>query len=338
MMALGLELAKPLAVHAIFGAARAWRIGQALALLILASVAVGYSITAELQLMALSRADAIAGREHASGTASTHPGPRPRPAKRATPSAPIWRAFQPRARQRNSNRSLTPRLPPRRAPIARNGSRAPDNAPRAWKSLSFAPRPRGRIVGQISPLASRMRSARLPPPVPSAAALATYLGALGLQIEPRRLGYWLVLVAVFALEVGSMFAAVLVAATRPNARRYPAARVSEPLVPAPPRDRARNTETPALPAPERLAVQALETLALPVPSATDRLEVAEHPAERVLALVRDKGGEVFGSQRTLALAVGVSPAQLNRVLHDLAGTGRVNLCAGRAGTRVRIAH
>lgn len=146
------------------------------------------------------------------------------------------------------------------------------------------------------------------------------------------------LVAVFALEVGSMFAGVLVAASRPNAARDTAARVSEPLAPAPLRDTARNTETPALPAPERPTEHSGGTLAPPVPPAADRLEVAEHPAERVLALLRDKGGEVFGSQRTLALAVGVSPARLNRVLHELADSGRVNLCAGKAGTRVQIAH
>ncbi|MEQ1713168.1 MAG: hypothetical protein ABL908_17440, partial [Hyphomicrobium sp.] len=57
---------------------------------------------------------------------------------------------------------------------------------------------------------------------------------------------------------------------------------------------------------------------------------------RVLALVRDKGGEVFGSQRTLALAVGVSPAQLNRVLHDLAGNGSLSLATGKSGTRIRL--
>ena len=65
VMALGLEIAKPLAVHALFDAVRAWRFGQALALGALATVAVGYSLNAELQLMARSRADAIAERQTA---------------------------------------------------------------------------------------------------------------------------------------------------------------------------------------------------------------------------------------------------------------------------------
>ena len=70
VMALGLEIAKPLAVHALFDAVRAWRFGQALALGALATVAVGYSLNAELQLMARSRADAIAERQHGTTTAS----------------------------------------------------------------------------------------------------------------------------------------------------------------------------------------------------------------------------------------------------------------------------
>ena len=84
-----------------------------------------------------------------------------------------------------------------------------------------------------------------------------------------------------------MFAAVLVTATRPNAARDTAARVSVPLASAPLRDTTRNTETPALPALERPAEHVSETLPPPVPLTAGRLEVAEHPAERVLALLHD---------------------------------------------------
>jgi disulfide bond formation protein DsbB len=62
-MALGLETAKPFAVEAVFDCLRRWAIGRALAMLALAIVAIGYSLTAELSLMAQTRGDATATRE-----------------------------------------------------------------------------------------------------------------------------------------------------------------------------------------------------------------------------------------------------------------------------------
>lgn len=337
LMALGLELAKPLAVSALFAAVRSWRLGQALGLFALAAVAIVYSLTAELQLMALSRADAVAGREHDAGKAS---------AARETRDA--LRAELARTPAARSPAELEPLIAAKVAAtkgadctlwVESTRQRAVCVDVAQLRAEAARGERRDELAGRLA-AAERALADAGPQRVadPSAVALATYLGAFGLQIEPRRLGDWLVLVAVFALEIGSMFAAALVTATRPNTTRDTATRVSEPLTPAPLRDTGRNAETPALPAPERPAEHAGEMLALSVPPAADRLEVAEHPAERVLALLRDKGGEVFGSQRTLALAVGVSPARLNRVLHELAGSGRVNLCAGKAGTRVQIAH
>ena len=72
LMALGLEVAKPLAVHGVFSALKNWRLGQAGALAIVATVAVGYSLVAELQLMARARSDAIAERH-----TTVKPSPRP---------------------------------------------------------------------------------------------------------------------------------------------------------------------------------------------------------------------------------------------------------------------
>lgn len=334
-MALGLELAKPLAVHALFGALRGWRLGQALGLFALAAVAVAFSVTAELQLMAMSRADAVAGREHDAGKASA-----------ARDMRDGLRAELARVPAARSQAELEPLIAAKVAAtkgadctlwVESTKQRATCVEVAQLRAEAARGERRDELAGRLA-AAERALADAGPQRVadPSAVALATYLGAFGLQIEPRRLGDWLVLVAVLALEVGSMFAAVLVAATRPNAARDAAARVSEPLAPAPLRDTGRNAETPALPAPEHLAERSGETLALPVPPGAGRLEVAEHPAERVLALLRDKGGEVFGSQRMLALAVGVSPARLNRVLHELAGSGRLSLAAGKSGTRIRI--
>ena len=67
---LGLELAKPIALAGALEAASAWRLGRALALGTLAAVAVLYSLTSELSLIARSRADA-SGQRAATSQAAT---------------------------------------------------------------------------------------------------------------------------------------------------------------------------------------------------------------------------------------------------------------------------
>ena len=63
-MAVALELAKPLAVSSALAAFRSWRtVMRGLLLSLLAIVAVGYWLTAELQLIAGSRGDLVAKRE-----------------------------------------------------------------------------------------------------------------------------------------------------------------------------------------------------------------------------------------------------------------------------------
>ena len=70
IFAAALEMAKPLAVSGAAHAFRSWRIGQGTALAILACVAIAYSLSAELSLMARSRADATAERAGASQSAT----------------------------------------------------------------------------------------------------------------------------------------------------------------------------------------------------------------------------------------------------------------------------
>lgn len=61
-MALGLELAKPFSIAAAFDALRSSHFGQGLAVALLGLVAVGYSLSAELSLMANMRSDRVAER------------------------------------------------------------------------------------------------------------------------------------------------------------------------------------------------------------------------------------------------------------------------------------
>src|SRR4029079_638751 len=67
-MALGLELSKAFAVEATFTCFRTLAIGRGLAMLVLAVVAICYSLTVELSLMATTRGDAAAERAKVSDT------------------------------------------------------------------------------------------------------------------------------------------------------------------------------------------------------------------------------------------------------------------------------
>lgn len=70
IMALGLEGAKPSAIEGALTAARSWSLFRAAALALLGVVAVAYSLTAELSLMAATRADNSAQRARASTVAT----------------------------------------------------------------------------------------------------------------------------------------------------------------------------------------------------------------------------------------------------------------------------
>lgn len=71
LMALGLEGAKPFAAEGVFAALRSWSPFRAAAMAALAVVAVAYSLTAELSLMASIRADTAAQRTLAGDAADT---------------------------------------------------------------------------------------------------------------------------------------------------------------------------------------------------------------------------------------------------------------------------
>ena len=145
------------------------------------------------------------------------------------------------------------------------------------------------------------------------------------------------LVAVFALEVGSMFAIVLVAACIPNTECNAAPDVPTERPTALVGNTAGNAETPENRGAERASTPAHETPEQGVPEHGGKLAVADDPAERLLAMLHERGGEIFGAQRTIGKALGISAAQTNRVLHDLAASGRIAVITARNGTRVKLA-
>lgn len=329
-MALGLEIAKPLAVHAVFRSLRSFRVLQAGALLFLALVAIGYSIVAELQLVALTRSDAVAVRGHDTtvvGEARARRDALHRyldsivPSRSVAELEPLIAAKVAATKGADCNQWL-PDSGLRGACLAVAQLRA--EAARAAMRADIEDKidDATRIIAKAGP--ERVAD-------PSAVALSTYLAAIGAPVDPKRVADWLALVFVLALETGSAFAAVLVAATKPPARSVPTTGVREQQSAAPPPNTSATARAPALPL---LAVEPLSADAT-LPNVS-RFSFADEPGTRLLELVAQRGGEVFGSQRAIAKAVGLSAGHFNRVLHELAAAKRVTVSPTATGTRIQL--
>jgi hypothetical protein len=335
VMALGLELAKPLAVHGLFDALRRWQFGQALALMLLATVAIGYSLTAELNLMARSRADAIADRANDSGTATEARG------KLAALRAEL--ATVAPARSVAEIEALTaPKVAATRgtdcsAYIADAKIRTACAELSMLKAEAARRETRADLRERIEAAEHAVaRAGAVRVADPSAVALSTFLEAFGVRVSPGRLGDWFTLIGVFALEAGSMFAAVLVSALRPNMERTPTQSVPALGAAVTLGNTGRDTETPALPPPAPQETPSEGTPVPSVPSEPVKLAVSSDPAERMLDLLRQRGGNVFGSQRALAQLVGISAAHCNRLVRDLETAGKVSVAADKSGTRLAL--
>lgn len=318
VMALGLEAAKPLAMAGVLTSLRRWHIGQGLTLAMLAAVAVTYSLTAELQLWARSRTDAVEAR--AAGTEDTREARAKVNALRsefasiapARPSAEV----QPLIEAALSDKKLEgcearwlETLKAREGCIAVNSLRA---------EIARAER-RADLVERIEAAERELRRERKADP--GAVALASLLSALGWQVSADAVANWLVLVAVLALETGSLFSVILVQAVAGTPMR---ASVQ-------PRSAAPAPITPVLPA---ITGPAPGAQGVHAPAAV--LHVPEDPRERLLQMLRDHGGEVRGGQRMMARALGISAGAVNTLLRTMATAGTVVVSTDRSGTIVRL--
>ena len=140
---------------------------------------------------------------------------------------------------------------------------------------------------------------------PGSASIQTYLSAIGVSVELDTLAKWLNLVPVLALELGSALAVVLVNAMP---RREPPITVLEPL----PMNHVVHPAIPLLPRP-RDDVQRL---------------LVNH--------LRDHGGSLNGSERSIAKAVGTSKPTVRRAIHALAAAGVIAPEATKAGTVLKL--
>lgn len=330
LMAVALELAKPLSIAAALAAFRRWSVVRGALLALLAVFAIGYSLTAELSLMATSRGDGVASREVAIKVANdieieaqrvrdryerakaeyqTLPVSRPSRELQAeidglllTPGADGCTAIDGRV-----TREICPKVSALKAEKARADRRA--------ELQEIMSKPIAPVVPQSSESIGAIGKADA-----GASALSAYLAVFGIAIAPAVLSEWLVLVGVLALEVGSAIAGVLVQslAGPPSpsmaAESIKAEVVQQPLSPKPIR----------VVHPEKAAVSA----------------DADHARERVKTAIVDQlkaqGGSVSSGERGLAKLIGANRSTMRRAINGLVMAGVVVAEATRNGTMLRL--
>lgn len=317
LMAIGLELAKPFSIAAAFEAFRSWRLVQGAALVVLGLVAVTYSLTAELSLMASARGDLVAERASQSDSGAkandrydraklellTLPTTRPMAELEAkiagllqTPGADGCREINGRV-----TREICPQVTELKAEAARAERREKLEA-----ALSE--------VEQKSGEGTVIKAAD-----PGATALAAYLGLIGLDVKPTLLTELLILVGVLALEIGSALSLVMVRAVSQVVENRDASNVK--------------TDAVQQPLPEAM-VPVVHPV---VTGVSEEPETArEDVKKRILKQVKASGGSVSGSQRGLSKLIGADKTTMRRAINGLVAAGVLAMEANRSGTLLKM--
>ena len=334
LMAVALEVAKPLSVSAAFSAFRSWALVRGAALALMATVAIGYSLQAELSLMATSRGDGIAQREAAIKATSSQ-------------DADIKRARERYDRAKAELDTL---------PLARPASALQAEidglllTPGANACAKVDGQISVRVCKQVTSLRTEKAAAErraeleqtLAAPLPAAtasnseqhgvgkadpgaSALSTYLAFFGIVVPAAVLSEWLVGVGVIALEVGSAFAAVLVQSLSPRQSVNATQQVTaEPI-------RKDETEAPQISVPLVQVVQPHTSEGFEEPVA-----VREEVKKRIVGKLQESGGSVKGGERGLARLIGANRSTMRRAVNSLTMAGVLAVEATRYGTVLRL--
>jgi hypothetical protein len=319
LMALGLEGAKPFAVEGVFAALRSWSLGRAAAMALLGTVAVGYSLTAELSLMASIRADTAAQRTLAGDAAAI--------ARARYDDTKAELAALPAARPAGTIAAEIARLEttPGLASCEDRTASAYGPITRRVCAEIAALRAEGGIAAQRERLHQALADAEhdmaaTPPATtadPAASALATYLAALGITVAIASLSDWLALMPILALEIGSALAVVLFSGTRHGTARQNMGTDD-------------HAEAPEV-SPEAVPKGGPEAASTaPCGGAFTGVKAA------LLEHLEAHGGSVRSGQRRLAKALGTSTTELHRTIHALAAAGVIALSAAPTGTELRL--
>jgi hypothetical protein len=329
LFATGLELSKPLAVAAAFAAFRSFSIGRGAALAMLAIVAITYSLTAELSLMATSRGDTVASREASIKATNDAEADRKRAVARydaavaelaalptTRPTKELQAEIDGLLLKPGTNgcvvidgrvtRDVCPKVAELRKELARAERRA------ELEAITTTPLPI--VIGTTTGDTHNIKDAD-----PGAKALATYLALLGVVIPPAALGEWMVLIPVLALEIGSALAGVLVQS------------VSGPrTVHAPANRKDAVVQTPA---PQVVAhvVQPTNT-----GQTEDEVQAREKVKSAIVNRLKQTGGSVKGGERGLAKLIGTNRSTMKRAINGLVMAGVIAAEATRNGTMLRL--
>lgn len=330
-MALGLEGAKPFAIEGVFTALRSWSLGRAVAMTALGLVAVAYSLTAELSLMASTRADNTAKRALAGHTADA--------ARTRYEDARRELAALPTARPAGTVAAEIERLRTTPGLVSCDDTAAKGYGPitrRVCAEIATL-RAQGEIAAQRErlrqALAAAERDIATTPPTtkgdPAASALATYLAVFGLSVAVASISDWLALMPVLALEIGSALALVLVNGMHvgTGASKHGTRGLKEAL-------RFLRTGVPNV-------SKGVDEDATKEPLESNTVAPADAPRNlplkiALVAHLRDAGGSITTGQRALAKTLGASTTELHRTLHVLAATGVIALNAAPTGTQLRL--
>lgn len=332
-MAAGLEMAKPFAAHLAFTSARSKQWGSALAMSALAFVAVAYSLTAELSLMAMARGDLAA--------------------ERVAQVEPISLAKEDRGRALDELH----RLGAVRTAGEVEADLAKEKLSARWRKsngcqdvtlTATADFCQGVQVFHAE-LASAKRAEELERKVdtlsatiaatsstghtavgdkdPTASALTTYLAALGVFVQPETVSRWVLLVPVLALEIGSTLSVLAVSL------------VSSGVQPSMPKTSVPSFPRVQPPSSGVATTRDLDTKPMSPRNPEPGLKRAQHQkasSQAVLNLLRAHGGRIEMGQRAIGKALGLSKSRVGQVLHSLAIEGAVVLNVSRSGTLLSL--
>jgi uncharacterized membrane protein len=282
-------------------------------------VAVAYSLTAELSLMATARTDLIAQRTADAKTAKSVDGQRDRIEAELATLAKVRPAATLKADI--DGLLLDPRV----------GDCQTIDGPRSRSACA-------RVATLRSELGQAERKAQLeatltglqtagPPAAtdkaadPGAHALSTYLAAIGIALPSSLLTEWLVLVSVVSLELGSALSVLLVQSVSGPATGQQIASVIELASERPAQTQPatpQTAKTPAKPAqPDDKPDPTPPRKRTSKPTAKRTQRNAKRRLGNVVRLVQANGGKVTASQQSLARQLGLSKSRVNELLREL---------------------
>jgi hypothetical protein len=317
MFAVALEVAKPLAVQGFFSAARAWAFGQALCLAVLAVLAVAYSLTAELSLMAGIRSDVVAARQAQSRTANDHAkAAEHREVERqrierelatvgkARPVAELKALI---AAYRSKGACAIPNM----ASVCPANKLNPElgRAERREKlELALAELNQVEQIASAAPIEVKAD--------PAAEAQSIYLGLLGITVHPATLTEIMILVPVLALEIGSALAVVLARSVAAGDFAKASEKGVSGAAATPrentPRYQCKNANQHHSPKPRRSARNGL------------------------LEMLASAKGALRIGQEGLAEALGVTSARVRQLLKELSAAGTIRVRTSSTGSLITL--